>query len=198
MDKRKKLIFLNQLFLLYLLYNKTKYKKLAKKFRKHKINGEVRFDRVRLVKDGIQTIISSYEAYKIAEADGLDLILISETANPPVVKIEDYQKFLYDIEKSEKEKKRNSSKTEMKEIQLSPNIAENDLLTKAKKAKEFLEDQDKVKCVITLRGRQRTMPAAGELVMLKFAETLSDYGLPEALPKMEGNKWLMILKPKKK
>ena len=106
--------------------------------------------------------------------------------------------FLYDIEKAEKEKKKNSTKTEMKEIQLSPNIAENDLLTKAKKAKEFLEDQDKVKCVITLKGRQKAMPAAGELVMLKFAETLSEYGLPETLPKMEGNKWLMILKPKKK
>lgn len=181
-----------------MLYKKTKIKKLAKKTRKHKINGEVRFDRVRLVKDGIQTIISSYEAYKMAEAEGLDLILISENANPPVVKIEDYQKFLYDIEKAEKEKKKNSTKTEMKEIQLSPNIAENDLLTKAKKAKEFLEDQDKVKCVITLKGRQKAMPAAGELVMLKFAETLSEYGLPETLPKMEGNKWLMILKPKKK
>jgi translation initiation factor IF-3 len=170
---------------------------LAKKTRKHKINGEVRFDRVRLVKDGMQTIISSYEAYKIAESEGLDLILISENANPPVVKIEDYQKFLYDIEKSEKDKKKNSNKTEIKEIQLSPNIAENDLLTKAKKAKEFLEDQDKVKCVITLKGRQRSMPAAGELVMLKFADSLSEYGLPESLPKMEGNKWLMILKPKK-
>ena len=192
------MIFLNQLFLLYLLYKKQKLKKLAKKTRKHKINGEVRFDRVRLVKDGIQTIVSSYEAFKMAEAEGLDLILISETANPPVVRVEDYQKFLYDIEKAEKEKKKNSTKTEMKEIQLSPNIAENDLLTKAKKAKEFLEEHDKVKCVITLKGRQRTMPAAGELVMLKFAETLSEYGIPEALPKMEGNKWLMILKPKKK
>lgn len=171
---------------------------MVKKIRKHKINGEVRFDRVRLVKDGIQTIISSYEAYKIAESEGLDLILISETSNPPVVKIDDYQKFLYDMEKAEKEKKRNSSKTVMKEIQLSPNIGENDLLTKAKKAKEFLEDQDKVKCVITLKGRQKSMPAAGELVMLKFADTLSEFGLPEALPKMDGNKWLMILKPKKK
>lgn len=171
---------------------------MAKKIRKHKINGEVRFDRVRLVKDGIQTIISSYEANKIAESEGLDLILISENSNPPVVKIDDYQKFLYDIERSEKEKKRNSTKTEIKEIQLSPNIAENDLLTKSKKAKEFLEDSDKVKCVITLKGRQRSMPAIGELVMLKFAEILSEYGLPESLPKMEGNKWLMILKPKKK
>ena len=125
---------------------------MAKKTRKHKINGEVRFDRVRLVKDGIQTIVSSYEAFKMAEAEGLDLILISETANPPIVRIEDYQKFLYDIEKAEKEKKKNSTKTEMKEIQLSPNIAENDLLTKAKKAKEFLEENDKVKCVITLKG----------------------------------------------
>ena len=86
----------------------------------------------------------------------------------------------------------------MKEIKLSCEISDHDLEIKAKKGKEFLQDGDKVKCVIQLRGRQRGNPDRGQLVMLKFATILEDYGSAENVPKLETNKWLMILKPKKK
>lgn len=169
------------------------------KKRLHKLNSEVRFPEVRVIQEGSNPIImSSYEASKIAKDQGKDLILISENANPPVVKIEDYQKFLYNFEKSEKEKRKNVAKNEVREIQLSCTIASNDLNTKSKKAKEFLEDGDKVKCVIQLKGRQKSMPEQGELVLLRFAEILSDIGQPEFLPKLEGGRWLMLVKPKRK
>jgi len=172
--------------------------KFPQKQRKHKINNEVRFPQVRLVGQGEPQIISSYEASKIAEELGLDLILINESQSPPIVRIADYNKFIYDQEKAEKERKKNSQKTELREIQLSCDIQEHDIQTKSKKAKEFLTDNDKVKVVIQLKGRQAAMPERGELVMLKFADTLSEVGLPEDYPKLEGKRWQMILRPKKK
>ena len=86
----------------------------------------------------------------------------------------------------------------MKEIQLSPEISDNDLNTKIRKGKEFLEDGNKIKCVIQLKGRQRANPERGEAVMLRFAQSLQEVGIPENLPKLEGGKWLMIMKTKKK
>lgn len=173
---------------------------IQKKFlkeRKHKINGEVRFPKVRLIGQEEPKIMSSWEASKIAESLGKDLILINENQDPPIVKIDDYNKFIYDQEKAEKERKRNSIKIEIREIQLSCEIADNDLNTKSRKANEFLTDGDKVKCVINLKGRQKSMPERGELVMLRFAEILSEVGVPESLPKLDGSRWLMTLKPKK-
>jgi translation initiation factor IF-3 len=169
------------------------------KERKHKINGEVRFPLVRLIGgEEAPQVISSYEASKIAESMGLDLILISETQEIPIVKIGDYNKFLYEIEKAEKERKKNTHKTEIKEIKLSCEIHENDLLTKSRKGKEFLEDNDKIKIVIQLKGRQRTMPERGEFVMYRFADMLKDFGIPEDNPKLEGGKWIMTIRPLKK
>ncbi len=178
--------------------NKFPKGKMPQKQRKHKINGEVRFPQVRLVGQGEPQLLSSFEASKIADSLGLDLILINESQDPPVVRIGDYNKFIYEQEKAEKERKKNSHKTELKEIQLSCDIHENDLITKSKKAKEFLQGGDKVKVVVQLKGRQNAMPERGELVMLKFAEILTDYGIPEALPKLEGNRWNMTIKAKKK
>jgi len=168
------------------------------KERKHKINNEVRFQQVRLVGQGYPQLMSSYDAVKMAESMGMDLILINESQIPPVVRIGDYNKFIYDLEKSEKEKKKNSQKTEMKEIQLSCEIQDNDLQTKAKKGREFLEDNDKIKVVVQLKGRQKAMPMRGEIAILKFADILSDVGIPEAMPKLEGGRWIMMMKPKKK
>ncbi len=173
-------------------------KRVFIKQRKHKINKEIISPTVRVTGEGIQgQIMSTREAIDLAFTMDKDLILITENANPPVAKIEDYNKFLYHQEKIEKERKRNSSKIETREIQLSCNIAENDLNTKSKKAREFLEDDNKVKCVIQLKGRQKAMPEQGEIVMLKFANTLSDIGAPESMPKLDGGRWLMILKSKK-
>lgn len=168
------------------------------KVRKHKINGEVRFPEVRVIGTGEPQLMSSYEAYQIAQSEEKDLILINENQTPPIVRIENYNKFLYDTEKVEKEKKKNSIKSIIKEIQLSPEISDNDLNTKARKGKEFLEDGDKVKCVVQLKGRQKGSPERGEIIMLKFADILSEFGLLEAMPKLEGNRWFMMIKPKPK
>ena len=167
--------------------------------RKHKINDEIRTKEVRLIVTGAAPqVISTREALKIADDEGKDLILINETQDPPIARIEDYNKFLYNLEKMEKERKRNSVKSELKEIKLSCDIADHDLEIKAKKAKEFLTDGDKVKCVIQLKGRQKGNPERGQLVMLKFATMLDEQGTPEKVPKLESSTWLMILKPKKK
>ena len=173
-------------------------KKIFQKERKHKINSEVRFPQVRLVGTGEPIILSSFEASKLAESEGKDLILINEFQNPPIVKIEEYNKFIYEIEKAEKEKKKNTIKSELKEIQLSCEIAINDLLTKSRKAKEFIDDGDKVRCVIQLRGRQKSKPERGESVMNKFYEMIEDVGQLETPLKLENDKWSMIIKAKKK
>jgi translation initiation factor IF-3 len=163
---------------------------------RHKINGDVRFPQVRLIGFYDEPkIMTSYEASKLAESQGLDLILINENQNPPIVKIEDYKKFLYHLEKSEKEKKKNSVKSVTKEIQLSSEISDNDLNTKIKKGIEFLQHGDKIKCVLQLKGRQKASPERGELVMLKYAAGVDACGVPESLPKLENGRWLMMLKP---
>lgn len=166
--------------------------------RQHKINADIKHPKVRLIGDGEPKVLNTYEAIKIASAEEKDLILISENGDLPIVRIEEYTKFLYNLEKKLKEQKKNASKSEIHEIKLSCEIAENDLNTKAKKAQEFLTDGDKVKCLIQLKGRQNMMPERGELVMLKFATMLDECGALEALPKLEGNKWLMTIKPKSK
>ncbi len=171
--------------------------RLPQKERKHKINSEVRFPLVRLIGDGEPKIMSSFDAAKLAESLELDLILINESQTPPIVKISDYNKFIYDTEKAEKEKKKNSNKSEIKEIQLSCDIQDHDLMTKSRKGIEFLKDGNKVKVVIQLKGRQKGMPERGEVVMLKFAKILGELGNPEQLPKLDGAKWLMTIKPKK-
>lgn len=166
--------------------------------RKHKINHELIFPEVRLIGRGEPIVLSTREAQKIANDEEKDLILINENQTPPIVKIEDYNKFLYELEKAEKEKKRNSNKSQLKEIQLSVNISDHDLETKSKKGREFLKDGDKVKVVISLKGRQKASPERGELVMLKFAQSVEEFGIPESLPKLESGKWLMMIKTKKK
>ncbi len=170
----------------------------VQKVRKHKLNNEVRFPQVRLTDETGSKIMSSYDASKMAQEAGLDLILISENATPPVVRIEDYNKFLYDLEKREKEIKKNQRKTEVKELTFSANIADHDLEVKSKKAIEFLSEGMKVKCTLSMKGREASMSERGQIVMLKFATLVENSGIPEDMPKMDGNKWFMILKPNKK
>jgi translation initiation factor IF-3 len=177
---------------------KNNFKKRPEIKRKHKINSELFFPEVRLVGRGEPFVIKTSEAQKIANDEEKDLILINESQNPPIARIEDYNKFLYEIEKAEKEKKRNSNKSVLKEIQLSVNISDHDLETKSKKGREFLKDGDKVKVVISLKGRQKANPERGEVVMLKFAQSVEEFGIPESMPKLESGKWLMMMKTKKK
>ncbi len=166
--------------------------------RKHKINEEIKSLEVRLIGLGEPKVLETSNALKIASDEEKDLILINESQNPPIVRIEDYNKFLYHLEKTEKEKKKNSTQSQLKEIQLSTEISDHDLQIKAKKANEFLKDGDKVKCVILLKGRQKANPERGQITMLKFASLVDELGIPEHLPKLESSKWLMMIKPKKK
>lgn len=177
---------------------KNNFRKRPEIKRKHKINSDITSIEVRLIGRGEPLVISKYEAQKIANNEEKDLILINENQEIPIVRIEEYNKFLYDLEKSEKEKKRNSNKSQLKEIQLSVNISDHDLETKSKKGREFLKDGDKVKVVISLKGRQKASPERGELVMLKFAQSVAEFGIPEQMPKLEGGKWIMMMKTKKK
>lgn len=169
------------------------------KTNKHKLNHEIRFPEVRLVGFYDEPkLMSSYDASKLAESEELDLILINENQTPPVVRIENYKKFLYNFEKAEKEKKKNSLKSVTKEIQLSPEISDNDLNTKVKKGLEFLEEGNKVKVVMQLKGRQKANPERGEITMLKYAKGVQDLGSLESMPKLESGRWFMIVKPSSK
>lgn len=143
-------------------------------------------------------IVPIKEAIKIAEEQGLDLVEISPTANPPVCKVIDYKKFLYEQKKKQKEMKAKTAKVVVKEIKLGPNIDDHDFNFKLKHAINFLEDGAKVKVDIFFKGRTIIYKEKGELVLLKFADLLTEYGKIESLPKLEGKRMMMIISPKKK
>lgn len=168
------------------------------KNRKHKINGEVRFPQVRVIGEGEPRIMTSFDAYKEAQSLELDLVLINENSTPPIVRIVEYNKFIYDQEKAEKERKKNTHKTELKEVQLSVNIAEHDMNTMSNRAIKFLEKGDKVKVVLLLKGRQKAQPERGEMTMLNFIQAVSEYGIAESMPRLEGNRWIVLIRTKPK
>ncbi len=152
-----------------------------------------------MVGDDIENkIVPIKEALKIAEDLGMDLVEISPTANPPVCKVIDYKKFLYELKKKQKEMKAKTAKVVVKEIKLGPNIDDHDFNFKLKHATNFLQDGAKVKVDIFFKGRSIIYKEKGELVLLKFADLLSEYGKLESLPKLEGKRMLMIISPKKK
>lgn len=171
---------------------------LPRKEKKHKLNQEITHTTVRLIGDEEPRVISLREALNIADAEDKDLILINENQTPPIVKIESYNRFIYETEKIEKERKKNSQKVELKETQLSCDIHDHDIQTKAKKSLEFLTEGNKVKVTIQLKGRQKSTPERGRVVMEKFADLLSEISELESPLKLDQGKWLMILKPLKK
>lgn len=133
----------------------------------------------------------------MAEEQGLDLVEISPTANPPVCKIVDYKKFLYERKKKQKEIKAKSAKVVVKEIRLGPNIDDHDFNFKLKHAIKFLQEGAKVKVDVFFKGRSIVYKEKGEYVLLKFAQELEEYGKVEQLPKLEGKRMIMVLAPKK-
>lgn len=133
----------------------------------------------------------------MAEEQELDLVEISPTANPPVVKIMDYKKFLYEQKKKQKEIKAKTAKVVVKEIRLGPNIDDHDFNFKLKHAIKFLEDGAKVKVDVFFKGRSIIYKDKGEIVLLRFATELEEYGKVERMPKLEGKRMIMILTPKK-
>lgn len=128
----------------------------------------------------------------------LDLVEISPKANPPVCKVIDYKKFLYDQKKKQKALKSNQTKVVVKEIRFGPNTDDHDFNFKLNHAKKFLKEGAKVKAYVFFKGRTIVFKERGEVLLLKFVQELEDYGVPEAMPKMEGKKMIINLNPKKK
>jgi len=153
---------------------------------------------IRVVGENVETgIYPLREAIMMAESQGLDLVEISPTANPPVCKILDYKKFLFELKKKQKEIKAKSTKIIVKEIRLGPNTDDHDFEFKLKHAIKFLEEGAKVKVDLLFKGRTIIYKDQGELIMLKFAQELEEYGKVEQLPKLEGKKMMMMIAPKK-
>ena len=164
----------------------------------HLINERIDAPMVRVVGEGMEpTIMNTKEALRRAYDEGLDLVMISPTANPPVCKIIEYQKFLYEQKKREKERKANSTKIVIKEIRLSPQTDDHDFEFKLNHAIRFLKEGNKVKVDVFFRGRSIVYKEQGEQQLLKFAEALLEYGKPEQMPRLEGKRMLMIIAPKK-
>ena len=138
------------------------------------------------------------KAMKMAKEQELDLVEISPKADPPVCKIIDYKKFLYDQKKKQKAIKANAIKTVIKEIRFGPNTEEHDLNFKTKHAIKFLQEGSKVKAFVFFRGRSIVFKDQGEILLLKFAQALEEYGIVEQMPKLEGKRMTMFVAPKKK
>jgi len=153
---------------------------------------------VRVVGDNMEPqILSLREALSLADNFELDLVEISPQANPPVCKIMDYQKFLYEQKKKQKEIKAKSAKVVIKEIRLGPHTDDHDFEFKVNHAVKFLKEGCKVKVDVFFKGRMIVYKDQGELILLKFAQALEEFGKPEQLPKLEGKRMIMILNPKK-
>lgn len=153
---------------------------------------------VRLVGENVEQGIYAYkEAMRIADEQNLDLVEISPKADPPVCRIVDYQKFLYQLKKKEKEQKAKSAKVVVKEIRFGPQTDEHDYNFKLKHAEEFLKEGSKVKAYVFFKGRSIIYKEQGEALLARFALALEKYGKVEQLPKLEGKRMILFLAPKK-
>lgn len=151
-----------------------------------------------MVADGAESkILTLREALMLARDEELDLVEISPQASPPVCKIMNYQKYLYELKKKQKEIKAKTVKVSVKEIRLGPNTNEHDFNFKVKHAVEFLQEGNKVKVDVFFKGRTIMYKDQGELQLLNFAKACEEYGKPDQLPKLEGKRMIMILSPKK-
>ncbi len=142
-------------------------------------------------------VYATSKLQKWAEEMGLDVVEISPNADPPVVRITDYNKFLYQKKKKEKEMKANSAKVELKEIRFGPETGEHDFEFKLRHAKNFLAEGNKVKAYVQFRGRAIVFKDRGELLLLRFMKELEEHGVAEQLPRLEGKRMNVILSPKK-
>lgn len=168
-----------------------------KKEELHRINQNIKIAEVRLVGENVeQGVYETPEALKLAQDQDLDLVEISPKAVPPVCRIIDYKKFLYQQKKKQKEIKSKTVKVVVKEIRFGPNTDEHDFNFKLNHAKKFLEEGAKVKAYVFFKGRTIVFKDRGEILLLKFAQELEELGKVEMLPKMEGKKMNMMLAPK--
>lgn len=178
--------------------NNNNYNRRRKVEDPHRINDRIRVPQIRLVGEGREPeIIDTKKALAMAEAEELDLVEISPNAKPPVCKIMDYKKFLYDQKKRQKELKAKQSKITLKEIRFGPNTEEHDFNFKLEHAKKFLKEGAKLKAYVFFRGRAIVFKDRGEILLLRFAQELSEYGVVEMMPKLEGKRMTMMINPKK-
>jgi translation initiation factor IF-3 len=161
------------------------------------MNEDIREREIRLVGDEGSDIIKTVDALRLAREKDLDLVMISPNATPPVCRVMDYNKFIYEQSKKQKEAKKSQKVVDIKEIRLSPVIEEHDIEVKANNAKRFLQDEDKVKVSIRFKGRQNNNTSVGYTVMENFVSKLDDLAVIEKPARLEGNNMIMILAPKK-
>jgi translation initiation factor IF-3 len=175
------------------------FKPRFQKQNEHRLNREITAPEVRVVAEDIEPgVYPIAQAIKWAEEREVDLVEISPNAVPPVCRIIDYKKFLYEKKKKDKEQKAKSKQSEIKEIRFTPNTDDHDFDFKAKHAESFLQDGNKVKCYVQFKGRAIMFKERGELLLLKFAERMNEVGVLESMPKMEGRRMIAIFTPKKK
>jgi translation initiation factor IF-3 len=177
---------------------KPQYKPRQKQ-NEHRLNNEITAAEVRVVGEDIEPgVYTVAQALRMAQEREVDLVEISPNAVPPVCRLIDYKKFLYEKKKKDKEQKAKSKQSEVKEIRFTPNTDEHDFDFKSKHAEKFLIDGNKVKCYVQFKGRAIMFQERGELLLLKFAERLAEVGTLESMPKMEGRRMIAIFTPKKK
>lgn len=165
----------------------------------HAINERIRAKEVRVIAEGLEPGIYPIEkALEIAREAGLDLVEISPNAEPPVCKVVDYKKFLYDQKKKQKELKAKAAKTVIKEIRFGPQTDEHDFNFKKNHAIKFLQEGSKVKAFVFFKGRSILFKEQGEILLLRFVNELEEYGKAEQMPILEGKKMIMVIAPKKK
>lgn len=163
----------------------------------YRVNEQIRVREVRVVSDDGSEVMPTRKAMDIARQQGVDLVEISPNAQPPVCRLIDYSKFLYQQKKRQKELKQKQVKVEVKEIRFGPQTDEHDYQFKLKHAKEFLEDGNKVRAYVFFRGRSILFKEQGEVLLLRFANDLEEYGKVEQMPALEGKKMFLYIAPKK-
>ncbi|KAA6326799.1 Translation initiation factor IF-3 [termite gut metagenome] len=165
----------------------------------HRINEQIRAKEVRIVGDETESqVYPIFQALQMAEHAGMDLVEISPNAVPPVCRIINYSKFLYQLKKRQKEQKAKQVKVNVKEIRFGPQTDEHDYNFKLKHAKGFLEDGDKVKAYVFFKGRSILFKEQGEVLLLRFANDLEEYGRVDQMPLLEGKRMIIFLSPKKR
>ena len=165
----------------------------------HRINDKIEAPEVRIVGDNVEpAVMRTHDAVELAKEMELDLVEISPKADPPVCRIIEYKKFLYDQKKKQKEIKAKQQKVVVKEIRFGPNTDDHDFQFKLKHAKKFLQEGSKLKAYVFFRGRTIVFKERGEILLLKFAQELEEFGTVEQLPKLEGKRMTVLFNPKKK
>lgn len=163
----------------------------------YRVNEQIRVREVRVVSEGGSTVMATRSALEMAREQGVDLVEISPNAQPPVCRLIDYSKFLYQQKKHAKEMKAKQAKVEIKEIRFGPQTDEHDYNFKLKHAQEFLSEGNKVRAYVFFRGRSILFKEQGEVLLLRFANDLEEYAKVEQLPKLDGKKMFLYLAPKK-